>query len=214
MALFGIALNQILFLSGLKRTSVAHAAVVIALTPIQILLMSVILGRERFSFFRLAGMGIALCGVAVMQTSKGTATLAGDLLVLAAGFTFAIFTIISKPLTTRFGSLPTTSLLYWAAAGLLLPLTVYEARGFDFRGVPLVAWLLVAYLAAFPSVLCYLIWYHALGKLGASRVAMFSYLQPLFATLSAIPLIGEAAGWAVAVGGVLVLGGVALAEKR
>jgi drug/metabolite transporter (DMT)-like permease len=63
-------------------------------------------------------------------------------------------------------------------------------------------------------VICYLIWYHALGRIGASRLATFSYLQPLFATLTAIPLIGEVAGWPVVLGGVLVLSGVALAEKR
>ena len=47
------------------------------------------------------------------------------------------------------------------------------------------AWLSMLYMALFPSVLAYLIYYYALAHIPASRVSAFSYLQPVFATAMA-----------------------------
>jgi drug/metabolite transporter (DMT)-like permease len=68
-------------------------------------------------------------------------------------------------------------------------------------------------MAAFPSVACYLIFYWALTQIPASRVASFSYLQPLTATVAAVPLLGEPVTLWLAGGGALVLLGVYLTER-
>ena len=69
-------------------------------------------------------------------------------------------------------------------------------------------------MAVFPSVVCYSIYYYALTHVPASRVAAFSYLQPLLATIMAILLLGENTTAGLMSGGALVLLGVFIAEKR
>ena len=69
LGLLGVGLNQLLFISGLARTSVAHAALMIGLTPILVLLLAAAAGQEKLSAARLIGMAIALAGVAVLQFS-------------------------------------------------------------------------------------------------------------------------------------------------
>ena len=67
----------------------------------------------------------------------------------------------------------------------------------------------IAYLALLTSVVSYLLWYWALGRTDASKVAVFSNLQPVATAVAAWLVLGEHIGWEVAVGGALVLAGVA-----
>lgn len=95
----------------------------------------------------------------------------------------------------------------------MLPVIAWQSYGFDFTQVSAVAWTGILYMALFSSVLCYVIYYYALTYVPASRVAAFSYLQPVLATVMAIPLLGEHPTSALLMGGTLVLLGVFLAER-
>jgi drug/metabolite transporter (DMT)-like permease len=75
------------------------------------------------------------------------------------------------------------------------------------------AWVSLAYMAFIPSVLCYLIYYYALARIPASKLAAFTYLQPLLAMLMAIPALGEHPTQALMAGAALVLTGVFVAER-
>ena len=212
----GIALNQVLFLVGLNRTSVAHAALIFGLSPILVLVAAAAAGEERLSGRRLAGMLVALAGVAVLHAGSDAAsgaTLSGDLLVLAGAAAFADFTVRSKPFTARYGAITMNTVGYLSGAVALAPLLVWEARRFAFGQVSAPAWAALAYMAIFPSVVCYLIFYHALRHLAASRIAALAYLQPVLATLMGAALLGERVSGALVAGGVLVLAGVWVAER-
>lgn len=212
----GIAMNQVLFLLGLKRTTVAHAALIFGLSPLLVLAVAAAAGQERITARKVAGMFVALSGVLVLQhkSSNGTtATAAGDLLVLAGATAFALFTVVGKPLAARYGTILMNTIGYVAGALVLAPLLVHEALEFPLAGISWTAWAGVAYMVLFPSVVCYLIFYHALKHLAASRLAALAYLQPLLATLMAIALLGERVTSSVAAGGALVLAGVWVAER-
>jgi drug/metabolite transporter (DMT)-like permease len=70
----------------------------------------------------------------------------------------------------------------------------------------------LVYLGLLTSVVAYLIWYYALSKVPASKVAIFSNLQPAATALAAWALLDESLHWEIAVGGVLVLLGVRLTQ--
>jgi drug/metabolite transporter (DMT)-like permease len=89
----------------------------------------------------------------------------------------------------------------------LAPLFWWSSRGFDFSSVTKAAWAGVFYMGAFSSVTGYLIYYYALARIPASRVAAFQYLQPIFASLMAVALLGEElTGAAMAAGGIIFAG--------
>ncbi len=215
LALAGVALNQLFFLLGLSLTSVAHTAILIGLTPVIVLLIAAVRGMEKLTPMKITGMAIALAGVAVLASpAKGAhATLLGDALVFFGAFCFAVFTIAGKRATCCYDSVTVTTIAYIGGAAFLLPVTVWGSLGFDYSGVTVAGWLGVLYMAAFPSVVCYLIYYWALMHIPASRVSSFSYLQPLIATVLAVPLLGEPVTRTLALGGALVLGGVFLTER-
>jgi drug/metabolite transporter (DMT)-like permease len=60
-------MNQMFFVLGLARTSVAHAAIVIALTPMLVLLLVAGVGQKHITVPKGAGIAIALAGVYVTE---------------------------------------------------------------------------------------------------------------------------------------------------
>lgn len=216
LGMFGVALNQLFFVLGISRTSVAHAAIMIGITPILVLAIASAIGQESLSAGKLLGMALALAGVVALQfsPSKGAVTtVAGDCFIFLASVTFALFTVMGKRVVGTFSSITINTFAYVGGGLFLLPLTLWQSVGFPFWQLSWATWASVMYMAAFPSVLCYLIYYYALKYIPASRVSAFSYLQPLLATLLAIPLLGENPTSSLIAGGCLVLVGVFVAER-
>jgi drug/metabolite transporter (DMT)-like permease len=212
LGVFGITLNQVLFVLGMNRTSVAHAALLIATTPLQVMLLAALRGQESVTPRKIGGMLTAVGGIAVLNLAPGRdahgASLSGDLFIFLAAFSFSVYTVFSKEVTRRHDSVTVNSLGYFAGALAGAPLLVQQSAGFDFARVPASGWWALAYMALLSSVLCYFIFYYALNHLPATRLAAFSYMQPVIAALAGLVLLGEPITAAVGLGGLLVLSGV------
>lgn len=216
LGLGGVAGNQFLFVLGLARTSVAHAAIVVALSPILVLTMAAGIGQESLSPRKLLGMVLAFSGIIVLQfgrVSGSRATLSGDLYVLLGAISFAAFNVFGKAVSKRHGGIAVNTVAYVSAGLVLTPLLVWQGRQFQFSAVTSVGWLSVFYMAAVASVISYLMYYYALSYLPASRVSGLSYLQPVLATLMAIPILREPVGPGLLLGGSLALAGVYVTER-
>lgn len=213
----GVALNQVFFMFGLAHTSTAHAAIMIGLTPILVLVASSVVGHEQITTRKALGMAVALTGIAVLQLARShqgsTASWYGDLFVFLAAVTFAIFTVVGKPITTRHGGVTVTTFAYVGAGLALLPIAVWQGLHFDFRQVSPQAWMSLSYMALISSALCYLIYYWALTHIPASRLSAMSYLQPVLAMGFGMLLLGESFSGSLVTGASLVLTGVYLTER-
>lgn len=218
LGVFGVSLNQLCFIVGMSRTSVSHAALVIALTPVCVLLLAALRRQERLSAGKLLGMAVAMGGVAVLNLGPAAdahgASLAGDLTVFGASMSFALYSVFGKETSQRHSSLTMNAFGFLAGAIVLIPVFLWQTRGFDYSLVRPQAWMAITYMAIFPSVVCYLIYSFALSHIPASRVSAFSYSQPLIASLTGLAVLGESITVPVAVGGLLVLCGVWVTSRR
>jgi len=217
LGVFGVTLNQVFFVAGLSRTSVAHAALIMGLMPMQVLLFACLRGQERMTPRKAAGMAIALAGAAVLKffepAAGNGATWLGDVFIFLSGLCFAIFTVAGKATVKLHSSATVNTFAYVGGALALAPVTLWEASRYPLGQASAAAWLSMLYMALFPSVLAYLIYYYALSRIAASRVAAFSYLQPVFATAMGVVILGEHLGASVIAGGCIILSGVYLAER-
>lgn len=216
MAVMGVTLNQLSFLSGYDRTSTGHAAIMIGLTPLMVLAISAWAGTERLNRQRLMGMAVALAGIGILQfarPSTGEATLIGDLLILVSALTFAVYTVAGKKLTMKHGGITVSALSYLIGGAFLLPVALWQSLAFDFSRVSTAAWISLVYMGIFPSAVCYLIFYYALTYIPASRVSNVAYLQPFLAMLMGVFLLGDTVTSELVAGGSLVLTGVVLTER-
>jgi len=209
--------NQGLFFAGLKRSTPAHAALLYALTPTGVYLVSLWRGRERLRAIAVAGLAAALAGVVMLLLGRGLGAAAGppwgDLLILVAVAAWVVFTDQGKELIPSHGS---TRLIAWtmvSGAAWVLPALPVTASGELLARASPVAWACVGYLGVVTSVISYLLWYFALSRLDASKVAVFSNLQPVLTALASLWLFQEPLHWELVVGGALVLLGVRLTQR-
>jgi drug/metabolite transporter (DMT)-like permease len=209
--------NQIAFVAGLSLTSVAHSALLIGLSPILVLLIAAAVKQEQITARKVGGMGIALAGVALLvsqaQGQPGGASLLGDALVFVAALGFAAFTVLGKRATVRHSSLAVNAFAFIGSALALLPFVWWRFRTFAFDRVTAAGWTSLIYMAVFPSVVCYLIYYYALTRVPASRVSAFSYLQPPLAAAMGVLFLGEHITTPLVAGGTVIFTGVVLTER-
>jgi len=217
-ALFGITLNQICFIGGIGRTSVAHSGLIVALGPVMVLMLSCAMRLEALTILKSVGAVVAFAGVAVLTTGKARpgspATLLGDVIMLVGSAVFAYCTILLKKVANRYDALSLNTVLFILGAALMLPVSAREVLEVRWTALPPEAWWSIAFLVICGSVLSYLIYAFALTELTATRVAAFAYLQPVIAAALGVWLLGEALTGRVIGGGALILLGVYVTERE
>jgi drug/metabolite transporter (DMT)-like permease len=96
---------------------------------------------------------------------------------------------------------------------LLVPFALFETPRSTVQAVSLSSWVALAYLAVVSTCLAYVWWNDGIRKLGAGRAAMFSFVGPVAAMLSAMPILGEWPGPVQLLGGALILSGLFAANR-
>ena len=215
LALLGNTLFHALLVTGVHRTSAAHGAVLVALSPVFAVLLARVLLGEPLGARRLGGIGLAMAGVVTIVTraDAGTASWQGDLLSLGASLAWALYTVIGKPVLARASPLAVTTWATFLGALPLLPLGLPGLREVRWSELSLGRWLLVGYLSAGTIAVANLLWYWALARTATARVVAFSYLIPVLATTIAVAAGQEALSPSLALGALAVLGGVALVQR-
>jgi drug/metabolite transporter (DMT)-like permease len=137
----------------------------------------------------------------------------GDAISVGSSVAFALYTVYSKQVGERYDTLGITLFSYAAGLVYVIPLGAWELAEVNWLGVTWRGWAGVVYMAAVASVGAYMIFYFALSRISASRVIVFSYLQPVLVTLLGAVFFREGLTIYVAAGGFLVLVGVFLAER-
>jgi drug/metabolite transporter (DMT)-like permease len=97
----------------------------------------------------------------------------------------------------------------WA---MLIPFFVHSAGWEEYRGLSSSTLIAILFLGVGCSGLGYLLWYAALERIEASKVAAFLYLEPLVTLVAAVALLGEPVAPTTVLGGVLVLTGVLIVQ--
>lgn len=213
-----VPINQGFFLFGLARSTASHAALLYALTPLAVLLLARRMLGEGAVLSKLAGTAVAFLGVSIILLERGLAhereVLVGDLMLLLAVFAWALYTVLSKPLTMRYGAMPVTT---WSiAVGTVYTLPAYLLPG-AIPPLPTIrpeVWAGILYLAIGTSVIAYPLWMYALKHLEASKVAITTNLQPILTAIFSWIFFRERFTPGFVVGAILVLAGVTWVETR
>jgi drug/metabolite transporter (DMT)-like permease len=187
-----IFVNQICFVYGVKLTNASTMGLLLGTTPIFIGIIATLVGLELLGRRFWAGAVLSFLGVGLVASGDGgfSGRVGGLALVVATPLTWAAYSVAIVPLMRRYSPFRISAIVL--AAGWV-PLAVAGARqtldqGFHF-GWPL--WLAFAYAVVGPLFLTNILWFTAISRVGPSRAALFANLQPFFAVLFALVLLGE-----------------------
>lgn len=217
LGFLGVFANQVLFILGLARTTATNAAILMPSIPVFTVLVAAVLGVERLSPRRAAGVGVAVAGALVLlnptRFSLAGGTSFGDLLILLNCLAYAAYLVLQRPLLQR---LPPLTLIAWAfvfgGVGVLV-VAAPSLAGASFAAVPPAAWAGMAYIVLIPTAVNYALNTWAIRRSSPALAATYTTLQPVVAGLLGMAFLAERAGvrqlagFAFIVAGLVVLGG-------
>lgn len=218
LSVFGVSLNQILFVTGLSFTKAANTSLLAVTIPIFTILISVVSGSEFLRWQKVLGIVLAAAGVLFLidprSASFSSATTLGDLLIICNSFSYGIFVATSKRVLTRNGPLRSMTWIFIFAGMVCLPLGYYSLSHVDTASIQPFIWPLVAYIAFFGTAVPYLLNAWALARVSPSTVAVFIYLQPLIGFAMAVAFLNEHIDLKFGVAACFVFAGVFLTTRR
>ena len=217
---FGIFAYNALVFVGLTLGPASDGALIVpTLNPVLTVLFATVLG-ERLTRNKLAGVVVATLGAVVVVVSAQSSTelssqrLLSDLLMVGGAACWSVYATIGA-ITTRAGSpVGVTAVACLAGAAMLFPFGFLEQGYRDLPAWPASAWLDIAYLVVFATIVGFVLFYYAVRHVGAGLASMVSYLVPLFALVQAVVLLNERPTPLELVGGAIILLGVRLATWR
>jgi len=219
LGVLGNGLYQWFFIEGIARTRAGDAALVLAAAPALMAIIGRILGVEQVTRRKVLGIAASLLGMALVVFGRGTAdpastsgvaTLAGNLLVLAACFCWALYTVLLKPYTERVSGVSLSALTMVGGAIPLVAVSMRHVAATPWMSLPASGWGALPYSGLLALVVAYLFWYRGVRVLGPTRSAMYSNLQPVVALVVAWIALGEQPTVIQVLGAVAIMTGLLL----
>lgn len=218
MGALGFAAFNALFYVAAHRTTAVNIGILQGSIPVFVLLGVFLVYRTKVSGLQIAGVAVTIVGVALVACGGDLTALArltfnsGDLLMIAACFLYASYTVGLR----RRPAVPALALFAgFAAAAFIasLPLVAVEASLGHFQWPTRQGWLVVVLVTLFPSFLAQVCFIQGVSLIGPGRAGIFVNLVPIFASILAVIVLGEAFEVFHALALLLVLGGIWLAER-
>lgn len=221
MAITGVAAFNTLVYIGVHYTTSINASLMNSTTPIMIYILSFIFLKERLNWQQILGTAISMIGVVFILTAGSVEQLLamhfnkGDLIVLVAILCWAIYSIVVK---RNAGKLPgDTTFFATIVLGfiLLAPFAGYELIITNTSiNWSISTFLAILYVGTFASIIAFLSWNKGVVAIGANRASIFLNFIPLFATIFAIIFLDETPVITQIIGGIAIIIGVLIANKK
>ena len=216
-AVLGVVVNQTLFLTGLSLTTVPVAAILITSIPIFALGAAILLGRERPSARRVAGIVLACSGALLIVGGEGLGgswrSLAGAVMVVFNCLSYALYLVVSKPAMERLSARRVVTRMFVVGAVLMLPIAAVPLWREQWGSISAGAWVALGAVIAGPTVAAYLLNAWALRHADSSVVAAYTYVQPVLATILGAVFLKETLRGSVVAAAALIFSGLWLAGR-
>jgi len=219
-AIFGMGINMLAFLKGLALTTPINSAVLVTLTPIFVLILSVILIKEKITSRKIVGiliglagaLGLILFGNEIRQDAPNIPL--GNFYLLLNALFFGTYLILAKILIEKYH--PFTFMKWLFSLGILicLPFGYQELVAIDWLNLPFEALWKIAFVILGTTFGTYLFNIFALTQLKASSVSAFIYVQPLIGIIYAVATGQDSLTTVKILAACFVLLGVYLASRK
>jgi len=222
MGATGFTLFNALNYVAAHYTSAVNLSITQGTVPLLVLVMGLIVHRAPVRGRQLGGAALALIGVAMVASGGKLEALAhlrfniGDLMMFAAAILYSGYTVALRDRGDGGGAGQVAFFFGMAVAAFLtaLPLLAVEAATGGLIAPTPKGLMILAFIALIPSFMSALFFMRAVALIGPARAGLFFNLVPVFGALLAVVVLREPLGLHQIAALALVLGGIAVAERR
>jgi drug/metabolite transporter (DMT)-like permease len=221
-AAFGIPISCLIQFSGLARTTVSHASLMVGAMPVMLGVAATLFAGERLDRIGWMALFASTIGAALLTMggshgahTRGQPSLTGDLLVLVSLLAALAWILLSKKLMLTHSPSVVSAytilvggamLLPWVLGPwLLTPLTHARVAPPPFAAISWTAWGALAFSGLFCTAVTTLLWNWGIHHVPASRAGVFLNIEPALGSWLGVQLLGEHLGAFAWVGGGLIL---------
>jgi drug/metabolite transporter (DMT)-like permease len=212
IGMFGVTLEMLLWHYGLHLSSSTNSSLLVVGEVLFTAFAATVMFRERLGRARTAAALVGVLGVLILVGGDDilTTRAIGDVLILLSTFVEGFYTVLGARLARRY---PAHVVLTWTTTGGMLIWLLLCMQHAGHGALLVESWQTfggVLYLAVVSSVICYVVWFHVLGRIGANAGAPMLVLQPLTGVLLSVTLLGEPLWVSRILGGLVILAALSL----
>lgn len=218
-SMLGLFIPQFTFLKAITIATPIDAAIMSTLGPIFTMIFAFFFLKEPITFKKAGGVAVSFAGVlllifnSVHSGGPGSSSPAGIALLLLNCLSFSVYLGLFRPVISKYS---VVTFMKWSFLFSLIVSLPFSAKGLittDFTAIsPTVLWE-IAYLIIFATCCAYFLIPFGQKRIRPTLVSMYTYLQPLIASIISIYADLDTFGWQKALATVLIVGGVILVSK-
>ncbi len=211
----GIFAYSFFFFTGLRMVKASHGALIVALNPVLVMLISSSIGKERISRIKIIGLLLSIVGTAIV-IARGdlfdlfTMFTWGDAFMLGCPISWALYTFFAKD-ALKFAT-PLQASTWAVVIGLAMILFFVPFETYPTK-VDWTIWLAIVYLGICGSVLGFVWYYEGIKEIGPVKTSIFNNLIPIFAVMFSVVFLNETIHDYMWYGSALVISGVYIINK-
>jgi drug/metabolite transporter (DMT)-like permease len=217
MGLILLVLGQRLQVYGNQLGTAGNSSVLMAVEPLITSLAAALFLREHIGPRRLAGLGLGMCGVVLLngvwRKDFQWTGLVPSLIFISSFVCEAAGSVIGKPIVARASVMKmlAISLLFGTAVNLVIDgRATFKAA----QTLPAQAWILLFLLAFICTAVGYSVWFIVIRECPVNVAALTIFAQSVFGVAIAALWLGEKLHWGQLLGSVTIVAGVALGLSR
>src|SRR5512143_2448377 len=219
-AFVGFGVSLLAQFAGTKLSTAAAGALITSATPAFIVLFAGWILHERASGRQWIGLGIATIGVLIVSlldeqpaTEEATNPLLGNLLLIVAAVSWALYSVLVKLNSQKYTALAITLAVTAFGIPIVAPVAAIELQTQTIGVLTLPVVLGILYIGVGSTAIAFFLWNKSFELLDAATASLFFFAQPVVGALLSAIFRNELLGWSFFVGGALILLGALLGMK-
>jgi drug/metabolite transporter (DMT)-like permease len=213
----GIFGNQIGFMYAVRYAPATTVSLLMITSPMFAALLAIALGQERVGWRHWVGIAIAGLGLLLVLRGSGAtldlSSLRGDLFGLLMSASWGCYSVLIRPLMTRYSASRISVMVLIVGTPMMLPFAWGQLASQDFGAISVGGWSALVYSLFFSLVFTNIMWFGAIHAGGAARATALLPLQPVIGAGVAAVFLGERIGLLELVGGAIVVVGIILTRR-
>lgn len=216
-AVFGVAVNQLMFFKGLSMTNTISASIIMTINPIIVLVAAYFILKEQVTIAKTVGVFLGSVGAVLLILRGGiqweSDTFLGDLFIFINACSYGLYLVLVKPLMIQYHPITIIKWIFLMGFFIVLPFGWGEFREVDWGTLPTYALGSIGYIIVGTTVLAYVLNMWSMKYVSPTVVSYYIFAQPIFAGLISFLFLDEEFNWQFVISALMIFAGVILVSR-